>query len=75
MYCVKIIKSISLVALDNFYKLNCILLIFFALLFLLCGSLLPYSYFRGLCAFCMVSPQKKMPLELCNEIFTSIINN
>jgi len=38
MICVKIIKCFhALAALDNFYKLSCILLIFFALNFLLRG--------------------------------------
>jgi len=52
MICVKMINCIfPLVVLDNFYKVNCFLLIFFAFLLPLRGSLLLYSYFRGLWAF------------------------
>ena len=44
---------IPLVVLDNFCKLNCFLLIFFALLFALRGGFtrLLYASLRGLCAF------------------------
>jgi len=55
MICVKIIECmyIPLVVLDNFCKLNCFLLIFFALLFALRGGFtrLLYASLRGLCAF------------------------
>jgi len=50
MICVKIIMhlsaSIQLVALDNFYKLNCFLLIFSSYHFYYVVVLLLYSYFR-----------------------------